>query len=128
MAGASATGIGSAGAAAGGTSTGGAGGGTGFTVFTSRGGGRAGAAGRAGSGGFAAPFFAGRAGAWCAASLNISEARGSVIFRSRASFCTNSRATTSSIVLDALFTSMPERCFSSAITSWLEVLSSSATL
>jgi hypothetical protein len=50
------------------------------------------------------------------------------MLRSRASFWTNSRATTSSMVLDALFTSMPERCFSSAMTSWLDVFSSSATL
>ena len=48
--------------------------------------------------------------------------------RWRACFATNSRATTSSIVLDALFTSMPCSFFRSAMTSWLEVLSSSATL
>ena len=41
---------------------------------------------------------------------------------------TNCRATTSSIVLDALFTSMPWSRLSSAITSWLDVLRSSATL
>jgi hypothetical protein len=48
--------------------------------------------------------------------------------RCRARRETNSRATTSSIVLDALFTSMPWSRFSSAITSWLDVLRSSATL
>ena len=41
---------------------------------------------------------------------------------------TNCRATISSIVLDALFSSMPWSFLSSAITSWLVVLSSSATL
>jgi hypothetical protein len=48
--------------------------------------------------------------------------------RWRAMRATNSRATTSSIVLDALFTSIPWSRFSSAITSWLDVLRSSATL
>jgi hypothetical protein len=48
--------------------------------------------------------------------------------RCRAMRPTNSRATTSSIVLDALLTSMPWSRFKSAITSWLVVLSSSATL
>jgi hypothetical protein len=51
-----------------------------------------------------------------------------VTLRSRASRSTNCRATTSSIVLEALFTSMPARCLSSAMISWLEVPSSSATL
>jgi len=53
---------------------------------------------------------------------------GSAIFRCRASRSTNWRATTSSIVLDALLTSMPWSRFSSATTSWLVVPSSSATL
>jgi hypothetical protein len=48
--------------------------------------------------------------------------------RWRAMRDTNSRATTSSIVLEALLTSMPWSRFNSAITSWLDVLSSSATL
>jgi hypothetical protein len=48
--------------------------------------------------------------------------------RCRACLTTNSRATTSSIVLDALFTSMPCSFFKRAMTSWLDVLSSSATL
>ncbi len=53
---------------------------------------------------------------------------GSVMLRSRARRSTNCRATTSSIVLDALFSSMPCARFSSASTSWLLVLRSSATL
>jgi hypothetical protein len=48
--------------------------------------------------------------------------------RSRARRSTNWRATTSSIVLDALFNSIPCARFKSASTSWLLVLSSSATL
>jgi hypothetical protein len=53
---------------------------------------------------------------------------GTTMFRWRASRSTNCRATTSSMVLDALLTSIPWSRLSSAITSWLEVLSSSATL
>ena len=53
---------------------------------------------------------------------------GTLMFRWRACLVTNSRATTSSIVLDALFTSMPWSFFRSAMTSWLERLRSSATL
>jgi hypothetical protein len=50
------------------------------------------------------------------------------MLRWRASRSTNWRATTSSMVLDALFTSMPWSRFKSAMTSWLDVLRSSATL
>ena len=53
---------------------------------------------------------------------------GNVMFRCFARRSTNCRATTSSIVLDALFTSMPWSRFSSAVTSWLVVPRSSATL
>jgi hypothetical protein len=53
---------------------------------------------------------------------------GSVMRRCFASRSTNWRATTSSIVLDALFTSIPWSRLSSAVTSWLVVPSSSATL
>ena len=53
---------------------------------------------------------------------------GTLMLRCRACFVTNSRATTSSIVLDALFTSMPWSFFRRAMTSWLERLRSSATL
>jgi hypothetical protein len=52
-----------------------------------------------------------------AVSSNIFDAGGRVTPRSRASRSTNCRATTSSIVLEALLTSMPARCFSSAMTS-----------
>jgi hypothetical protein len=48
--------------------------------------------------------------------------------RSRASLSTNCLATTSSMVLDALFSSMPCARLSSASTSWLLVFNSSATL
>ena len=99
----------------------------GFAVLTSRGGASVGAAGFAGSGflalaaGFLAPGFA------AGPSANMSPP-GSVMLRSRARRSTNCRATTSSIVLDALFSSMPCARFSSASTSWLLVLRSSATL
>jgi hypothetical protein len=53
---------------------------------------------------------------------------GKVMPRSRARRSTNCRATTSSIVLDALFSSMPWARFKSASISWLLVLRSSATL
>jgi hypothetical protein len=111
-----------AGGGGGGSGAGGAGG---LTVLTSRGGGSAGPAGRAGSAALPAGFlpFTG-----AAVSSNIFEAGGNDTPRSRASRSTNCRATTSSMVLEALLTSMPARCLSSAITSWLEVLSSSATL
>jgi hypothetical protein len=86
-----------------------------------------GAAGFAGSGffAFAAGFFA--PGFATGPSANMSPP-GSVMARSRASRSTNWRATTSSIVLDALFNSMPCARLSSASTSWLLVLRSSATL
>jgi hypothetical protein len=86
-----------------------------------------GAAGFAGSGffAFAAGFFA--PGFITGPSANMSPP-GSVMLRSRASRSTNWRATTSSIVLEALFNSMPCARLSSASTSWLLVLRSSATL
>jgi hypothetical protein len=94
-----------------------------LALFTRRGGGSDGAAGRAGSG--ALPAFR----PFAAAGVSANEAfEGTLILRCRARRSTNCRATTSSIVLDALFTSIPWSRFSSAITSWLDVLSSSATL
>ena len=90
---------------------GGAAGATGFTVFTSRGGGSIGAAGFAGSGFFAAAgFFAPPfAGGWCACAAVSAKMspEGKVMPRCFASRSVNCRATTSSIVLDALFTSIP---------------------
>jgi hypothetical protein len=61
-------------------------------------------------------------------SRNICAGGGRVMPRWRACRSTNWRATTSSIVLDALFTSMPWSRFSSVTTSWLVELRSSATL
>jgi len=71
--------------------------------------------------GFFAPAFTG------GPSANMSPP-GSVMPRSFARRSTNWRATTSSIVLDALFSSIPCARFSNASTSWLLVLRSSATL
>jgi hypothetical protein len=88
------------GAGSGTISGGGAGG---FAVFTRRGGGSDGAAGRCGSDGFAAGLRP-RAATGASAKDALD---GTLIFRWRASRSTNCRATTSSIVLDALFTSMP---------------------
>jgi hypothetical protein len=76
----------------------------GFAALTRRGGGNAGAAGLTGS----AAFFAG-AGflpLTTGVSANMSPP-GNEILRCRARRSTNCRATTSSIVLEALFTSMP---------------------
>jgi hypothetical protein len=85
---------------AGNDSGGGAGG---FADFTRRGGGSAGAAGLAGSAGFPAGFRP-----FTAAGVSANEALdGTAMFRCRARRSTNCRATTSSIVLDALFTSIP---------------------
>ena len=98
-------------------------------VLIRRGGGSEGAAGLAGSA-RRAPFFAGAPGfltALTAASEKMSPL-GSSIPRWRASRSTNWRATISSSVLDALFSSMPWFCLSSCSTSWLVVFSSSATL
>ena len=78
----------------------------GFAVLTRRGGGSTGAAGFTGSAaffpnaGFLPPF----GGAGVSAKMSPV---GNVILRWRARRSTNWRATTSSIVLDALFTSMP---------------------
>lgn len=99
----------------------------GLTVFTKRGGARVGGAGFTGS-----PFFAASAGFFAlllatGPSANMSPP-GSVTPRSRARRSTNCLATTSSMVLDALLSSMPCARFNSARTSWLLVLRSSATL
>jgi hypothetical protein len=99
---------------------------TGLAVLTSLGGGSTGAAGLTGS----TDFLAGDGGFLPLAagvSANISPP-GSEMFRCRARRSTNWRATTSSIVLEALLTSMPWSRLSSAVTSWLVVPSSSATL
>jgi hypothetical protein len=97
----------------------------GLAVFTSRGAGIAGVAGFGGSGARPAGFFA---PVRAVAGVSANDAlEGTLIPRCRARRETNSLATTSSIVLDALFTSMPWSRFSSAITSWLVVLRSSAT-
>ena len=100
--------------------------GAGFAVLTSRGGGSIGAAGFTGS----AAFFAGAPG-FLPFTTGVSAKMsplGSEMLRWRASRSTNWRPTTSSIVLDALFTSMPWSRLRSADTSWLVVPSSSATL
>ncbi len=97
----------------------------GFAILTSRGGGNDGPAGLTGSAAFfpgAAPFLPLATGV----SAKMSPP-GSEMLRSRASRSTNWRATTSSIVLEALLASMPRRLRSDA-TSWLDVPSSSATL
>jgi hypothetical protein len=71
--------------------------------LTRRGGGSAGAAGFAGSGALPAGLFP-----FAAAGVSANDAfEGTVRLRCRAMRPTNSRATTSSMVLEALFTSMP---------------------
>ena len=88
-----------------GTSGGGAAGAAGLTVFTRRGGPNTGADGFGGSGFFAAGvFLLPLAGAGWSANMSP---LGSEIPRWRATRSTNDRATTSSIVLDALFSSIP---------------------
>lgn len=77
---------------------------TGLAVLTSRGGGSDGGAGLAGSGAFPCPGFLPLTGAGESAKEALD---GTVKPRFRAMRETNSRATTSSIVLDALLTSMP---------------------
>ena len=79
----------------------------GLTTLTRRGGPSTGAAGFGGSaffatGAFFPPPFA--AGAGCSANMSPP---GNEMLRCRATRSTNERATTSSIVLDALFSSMP---------------------
>jgi hypothetical protein len=119
--GASAT-IGSGSGAGAGASTGAGG----FAVLTRRGA-ATGAAGLAGSGARPPGFF--RPPRWAGPGVSANDAFvGTLMFRCRACLVTNSRATTSSIVLDALFTSMPWSFFRSDMTSWLERLRSSATL
>src|SRR6185295_9167643 len=116
--------IGSAGSAGSGSgsATGAA---TGLTVFTRRGGGSAGAAGLTGS----AAFFAGVPFLPLAAGVSANMLLpGSEMLRCRATRSTNWRATTSSIVLEALLTSMPWSRLRSAVTSWLVVPRSSAIL
>jgi hypothetical protein len=124
-AGAAATGAGAgAGADVGGT--GAAEGAAGLAVFTRRGGASVEAAGFGGSAFFPlAGFFSPGFGAGPSANMSPP---GSVMPRSRARRSTNWRATTSSMVLDALFSSMPWARFNNASTSWLLVLRSSATL
>jgi hypothetical protein len=79
------------------------GGAAGLADLTSRGGGSEGAAGLAGSGALPAGFFP-----LTAAGVSANEALdGTLSPRCRAMRDTNSRATTSSMVLDALLTSMP---------------------
>jgi hypothetical protein len=96
---------GGGGSTATGCSATGAGGAGGLTVLTSRGGGSAGAAGLGGSGAFfdAAGFFP-PLGAGVSANMSPP---GSEMLRCLARRSTNWRATTSSIVLEALFTSIP---------------------
>jgi hypothetical protein len=98
----------------------------GLIVLTRRGGPSTGAVGLGGSAFFvAAVFFPPLAGA--GTSANISPL-GSAMLRCRATRSTKDRATTSSMVLDALFSSMPWSRFKSASTSWLVEPSNSATL
>ena len=86
----------------------GSGAGRGVMVRTSRGGPTTGAAGLGGgSGARAGAFLALPPLAGTAVSRNICAGGGRVMPRWRACRSTNWRATTSSIVLDALFTSMP---------------------
>ena len=106
----------------------GSGGATGLAVFTSRGAGIMGAAGLAGSGALPPPGFL-KPPRCAGPAVSANDALdGTFRLRWRACLLTNSRATTSSIVLDALLTSMPCSFFRSAMTSWLERLRSSATL
>ena len=100
----------------------------GLAVLTRRGAGIAGAAGFGGSAARPAGFFADPRDVTGACVSAYAALDGTFKPRCRACFVTNSRATTSSIVLDALFTSMPCSFLRSAITSWLVVSSSSATL
>jgi hypothetical protein len=89
-------------AAAGGAAATSGGGAAGFALLTRRGGGSDGAVGRGGSGAFPGlrPFTA--------TGVSANDAfDGTAMFRCRASRSTNWRATTSSMVLEALFTSMP---------------------
>ena len=99
--------------AAAGGAAGSSGGAGGLAVFTSRGGGSEGATGLAGSGALPPGFFP-----LTGAGESANDAfEGTLRPRWRARRPTNSRATTSSIVLDALLTSMPWSRLSSAITS-----------
>ncbi len=108
-----------------GASGAGAGGAGGLTVLTRRGGPSTGAEGFGGSAFFAgAPFFPPLAGTGVSANMSPP---GSAMLRCRATRSTKERATTSSIVLEALFSSMPWSRLSNASTSWLVEPSSSAT-
>ncbi len=100
-------------------------GGGGLTALTSRGGPSAGAAGLAGSGALAATFLP--LVRLAGASANIAPL-GSVTSSWRDTRSANWRATTSSIVLDALLTSIPWSRLRSSTTLWLGMPRSSATL
>ncbi len=100
-------------------------GGGGLTALTSRGGPSAGAAGLAGSGPLAATFLP--LVRLAGASANIVPL-GSVTSSWRDTRSANWRATTSSIVLDALLTSIPWSRLRSSTTLWLGMPRSSATL
>jgi len=100
--GAAATGGGAGGA----SSTGGAGGCAGLIVLTRRGGPSTGAVGFGGSAFFDGAVFLAPPFGGAGVSANMSPP-GSEMPRCRATRSTNDRATTSSIVLDALFSSMP---------------------
>jgi len=123
--GTSSTGTSATGASTTGASS--AGGCAGLIVLIRRGGPSTGAAGLGGSAFFCAVAFFAPPLEGGAVSANMSPP-GSAIFRWRATRSTNDRATTSSTVLDALFSSMPWSRLSSASTSWLVEPSSSATL
>jgi hypothetical protein len=106
------------------TSPSGSGGGVGFGALTSRGGPRRGRIDGSELLAVLVPFVlllaAGLvANSWPAGRLRL---------RSRAVRSTNCRATISSIVLEALFTSMPCSRLSRSMTSWLGIPSTSATL
>ena len=136
-AGAAAIGVSNDGASGGASTGGGAasstlGASAGLAFLIRRGGPSVGAAGLGGSGaGAAAPFLPGAALPFAAVLTACSEKMspfGRVMPRCLERRSTNWRATISSSVLDALFSSMPWFFFNSASTSWLVVLSSSATL
>ena len=103
---ATACGGGGGGAAAATSSTGAAGAAAGLIVLTRRGGPRTGALGFGGSAFFGAAAFFAPLLAGAGVSANMSPL-GSDMPRCRAIRSTNERATTSSMVLDALFNSMP---------------------
>jgi hypothetical protein len=118
------TGRGSSASTGGGAGVGG--GACGLIVLTRRGGPKTGAVGFGGSAFLTAvAFFPPFAGAGTSANMSP---LGSAMLRCRATRSTKERATTSSMVLDALFNSMPWSRLSSARTSWLVEPINSATL